>query len=409
MTAIMHPSSSIDRHTAQREAVNGNFVWPRWWRLALLAAGTLILCSCSAPNIAEPMRGPSPQDIAAADCADAGEGCQELAGPPVMGDSPALPLIMAGPWAPPGISLPWPEDEYLIDGGDAGVPVTVNTDWEVDGLDLEDTVIHYDTACGERIVTPSNVVPIYAPRFGSVRLVTGPLLNDQIVGAAGVELPERLVQQQDNRIVTTDVQNEQPIGQTGLREPIARIGRQLDSGISTAVGLAAFQDAFLPYENIAIIRQGVFEQSEKPYLAEGTTAAVTWTKDQAVHVIIDNMAATEVVGDQRVQATYATGPLCGCPMVRIVKVASTQFARPGDTIDFTLRFDNVGTAHIGNVTIIDNLTTRLEYVPDSAQASVKAEFFTEPNQGDSLVLRWEITEPLAPGEGGICRFRCRVR
>jgi uncharacterized repeat protein (TIGR01451 family) len=183
----------------------------------------------------------------------------------------------------------------------------------------------------------------------------------------------------------------------------------LDSGISTAVGLAAFQDAFLPYENIAIIRQGIFQQGEKPYLATGVTAAVTWTKDQGVHVILDQQAATEVVGDQRAQATYATGPICGCPMLRIVKVASTQFAKPGETIDFTLRFDNVGTELIGNVTIIDNLTTRLEFVPDTAQASVKAEFFTEPNQGDSLVLRWEITDPLRPGEGGICRFRCRVR
>jgi hypothetical protein len=51
----------------------------------------------------------------------------------------------------------------------------------------------------------------------------------------------------------------------------------------------------------------------------------------------------------------------------------------------------------------------LEYVPDSAQSSVKSEFQVQPNDGESLVLRWEIADPIKPGEGGIVRFRCRVR
>ena len=66
-------------------------------------------------------------------------------------------------------------------------------------------------------------------------------------------------------------------------------------------------------------------------------------------------------------------------------------------------------ADIGDVTIIDNLTTRLEYVPDTAQCSIPAAFSTQVNEGDSLVLRWEITDPLEPGEGGVIRFDCRVR
>lgn len=405
--------------------------WPRWWRLALLAAGTLILCSCSAPQVArqpcgDPMSaaGMLPPEALAVDhpplvevdCLDAQAGFTapsvaegQNGGGFSLWDAPALPLIMAGAWAPPGLPLPWPADEYLRDGGDRGQRVRVHADWEIDGLDLEDTVAHYDTVTGERLVTPSNIVPIYAPRFGSVRLVTGALLYDQMQAAAGVELPTRLVQQQDNLQAATALQNEELIDQVGRRVPVARIGRQLDSEASRALGLAAFRDAFLPYENLAVIRQGIFKQSEKPYLAEGITAAIIWTKDQPVHVIIDGKAATEVAGDQRAQATYATGAEPGCPMLRIIKVASTQFANPGDEIDFTLRFDNVGTELVGNVTILDNLTTRLEYVPDTAQCSLKAEFFVDPNEGDSLLLRWEVDAPLRPGEGGICRFRCRVR
>ena len=92
-----------------------------------------------------------------------------------------------------------------------------------------------------------------------------------------------------------------------------------------------------------------------------------------------------------------------------MKIASTPFAAPGDEVEFTLRFDNVGNQVIGNVTIVDNLGTRLEYVDESAQCSLDAQFSTQPNEGDSLALRWEISDPLPAGKGGIIRFRCRVR
>jgi uncharacterized repeat protein (TIGR01451 family) len=81
----------------------------------------------------------------------------------------------------------------------------------------------------------------------------------------------------------------------------------------------------------------------------------------------------------------------------------------GEEIEFTLRFDNVGNRVIGNVTIVDNLTTRLEYVPDSQKSSLEANFSTQPNEGDSVVLRWEIIDPLPAGEGGVLQFRARVR
>jgi hypothetical protein len=48
-------------------------------------------------------------------------------------------------------------------------------------------------------------------------------------------------------------------------------------------------------------------------------------------------------------------------------------------------------------------------LPDSAKSSVKANFSVEPNDGESLKLRWEIVDPLKPGDGGLVRFKCRVR
>ena len=61
------------------------------------------------------------------------------------------------------------------------------------------------------------------------------------------------------------------------------------------------------------------------------------------------------------------------------------------------------------MTIIDNLTTRLEYVPNTAKSTVAANFSSVPNGAGSTVLRWEITDPLKPGEGGVLQFKCRVK
>ena len=61
------------------------------------------------------------------------------------------------------------------------------------------------------------------------------------------------------------------------------------------------------------------------------------------------------------------------------------------------------------MTILDNLTTRLEYVPDSAQSSLEATSAPSPTSAGSQVLRWEIKDPLPAGQGGVVRFRCRVR
>ena len=79
---------------------------------------------------------------------------------------------------------PWPEDEYLRDGGDRRMPTGVGREWQVYGLEMEDTVAHYDTVDGRRIVEPSNEVYIYSPRFGAVRQVVGLVANEQAVAHA---------------------------------------------------------------------------------------------------------------------------------------------------------------------------------------------------------------------------------
>ena len=132
------------------------------WKAAVILAGILILCSC---------RAVPPAELAVTENIISGGGPYTTADLP-----PSATTGLNAPcrtWSPPGIAGPWPKDEYICDGGERDRPVKIDTDWTVKGLHLEDTVAHYDTLDGQTLVAPSNRVCVYAPRFGSVRLVLG--------------------------------------------------------------------------------------------------------------------------------------------------------------------------------------------------------------------------------------------
>jgi uncharacterized repeat protein (TIGR01451 family) len=327
--------------------------------------------------------------------------------PPVHHGPPPMPVVYASPWQPPGIRGSWPEDEYIFDGGDHDGRVTVTDDWSLEGLDEEDTIIHYDTLDGRTIVKPSNRVCIYAPRFAAVRQVILPYGDDQLVRAGGVEMPIGPIQDGLVQPVTTTVQPVQPVAEIGERSPITFLEKLPPINMIANTVVRAAVDRLKPYEDFDLIRAGKLEEDEKPFIAQAVQAAIVWTLDQGVQVAIEGRAASVLEGDRRAQATYFVEP--GKPCLRICKIASTHSALPGEIVEFTIRFDNVGEQTIGNVTLVDDLTTRLEYIEGTAAASVDAEFFTDPNPQGSLVLRWEIKQPMKAGDGGIARFKCRVR
>ena len=129
---------------------------------------------------------------------------------------------------------------------------------------------------------------------------------------------------------------------------------------------------------------------------------------QAPQVVFGVKQAHAEIGIKQPGIMYGTeGP--GNPQLRLFKLASSGHAELGEEVEFTLRYDNIGEQVIGNVTIVDNLSTRLEYVPETAKSSVDADFITQSNDGGSHILRWEIKDPVKPGEGGVLRFRVKVR
>jgi uncharacterized repeat protein (TIGR01451 family) len=319
-----------------------------------------------------------------------------------------LPNCPQTPWAPPGIAGPWPHDEYLQDGGDEYVQVNLGAQGEIRGLELEDTVAIYDTKDGRTKICASNKVCLYAPRFAAVRQVTNLIENlqqDQPIGVAKPIMPHQGL---EDAPATALVQPIRLQGSVVTRHPSIERRNETDAPAVSLLPVLGIEGGFAIYENLLVMKRGTFEESEKSRLLEAIDAAIVWTHNAAVQVTLDGKQAVDVTGDQRAQATYRYDEP-NSPCLRIVKIASKKTAKPGEIVEFTLRFDNLGDQVIKKVVIVDNLTTRLEYVPTTAQSSRRADFTTETNEGDSLVLRWDFADPLPPGEGGLVRFHCKVR
>lgn len=312
--------------------------------------------------------------------------------------------MMADPYGP----LVGPSDEYLCDGGDFGSPAGVQEDWIIAGLEEEDAVGHYDTLDGRTMIVPSNRVCIYAPRFAAVRRVVS------------------LVEYQQPRFINMVLDEASPARAETLVPPLAakqRLSAAADIAERPASlfrqrqqaggleNLQATMDAYTSlaaYANLTVIRTGEVSNAETARLRQSIQSAIAWTGVQAPQVVFGVKMAQVMQGVRQPGIVYHTDEP-NHPRLRLIKLASCGHALPGEEVEFTLRFDNIGDQVIGNVTIVDNLSGRLEYVPNSATSSVDAKFLTEPNASGSNVLRWEIKDPVEPGTGGILRFRTRVR
>jgi hypothetical protein len=194
------------------------------------------------------------------------------AGPHIMGGScphcgpaglPAFHFTDGGPseelsWMPDGLKCPWPQDEFVCDGGDLNHDVLVKQDWTVVGLDQQDTIAHFDTVDGRTEVVESNCVCIYSPRFAAVRQVTSPILHEGHERMAGVVKPAKLNIHEENRGPKTATQPEQLLAQVGLDQSQAFRERIRGLLVEQRTQLILATDAFLPHEDLLFIQRGQF-------------------------------------------------------------------------------------------------------------------------------------------------------
>lgn len=298
--------------------------------------------------------------------------------------------------------------EFLCDGGDHSPGARVRRDDTISGLQPEDTVVHYTTEAGDIEVKASNRVCVYAPRFKSVRKITGALSGEHSVGLAGI----------DRQIGANNLE---------VNEGGVVIGESLELGhaeVARSLDAMRHRDRGVPVEGILQIEETTdvltalvgltFDQinelrdDQKALVEELALAAIAWTANESLEVAIEDLKAPVLTRDQSVEGlTIYEFPDAG--RLQICKLADRPDAKPGDIVNFAIRVENVGDSPVNQVVLTDNLTTRLEYVAESQTCSAGAEFETVPNEGESLQLIWKLTDNLRVGESATIRFRCRVR
>ncbi len=338
-----------------------------------------------------------------------GYGSAGLSGGSGAASGLGLPVPFGGQNAPAPKGDQYPNDEYISDGGVGPKGVRGRQDWKVDGLRPTDKIVHFDTLDGQVKVEASNKVEIYAPKFRSVRQVIDVVYNDQVQRLVNVDARQKLASQ-DRNVGEMTSKRHVPVAENASLTPgeqfVSRIG---GAEVSNRRALMAFDNNYKAYEDFLVIRTGETSRSEMAMTAEMERRASVWSYTRNTQVLVGEQRVMASVKDEGPGVLYTLDKDTDNPQVRIVKIASTDSAQPGDRVEFTIRFDNTGDEAVGNVTIIDSLAGRLEYAEGTAQCSKTGNFSVEQNEAESLVLRWEITDPLEPGDGGIIRFECTVR
>ena len=300
-------------------------------------------------------------------------------------------------------------DEYVVDGGDSKGKVVAHDDWLIENLDPEDAAAHFDTVDGRVLTEPSNRVFLYSPRFGAVRQIVTPIEGDHRESVNTAINVEGVVEQTDSVKIDVRSQEEKLLSASGSQEVA---GAQSALAPTTAIGRIGVIEA----DGLLRMHQMLTSDSidslgteDSALIMDGAIAAQGWSGRQGLAVATDQTNVFSNVYVDGPATVYAIKDGTVTSKLRVVKIANKDAARPGEFVEFTLRFENIGDEPIGNVTILDNLSTRLRYVDGTAKSSVPAEFLADLSESGSLILRWEITEPLQPKEFGVVRFICKVQ
>ncbi|MCS6975530.1 MAG: hypothetical protein NZM31_00795 [Gemmatales bacterium] len=315
-----------------------------------------------------------------------------------------------------------PLEECLRDGGDQGTPAHFNSTGRIGGLDPSDTVAEYRDSTGRLKLKPSNVVCIFVPRWFVVKHETGLSRFDAAKAISAVDAAKR-------QNLLAEKQNSRPL--RGLKEAEQFRHRQrLEAARST--------DRATRVETVKVLQGTEIDIGLAAYL--GTKAALTLRDEDKLRLARQFKLAQELqkeqapAGTQAANGPQAVGHVVGLGQVTgsadlrefscicmpgepelpekplyLCKWASTDAAQVGDVITFYIKYVNLGGKPIQDIAISDSLTGRLEYVPGSAKSDREAVFVTQENDAGSLILRWEIRDPLPPGKKGVVSFQARVR
>lgn len=301
-------------------------------------------------------------------------------------------------------------DEYLCDGGDRDYPVHYDSTSRL-GLDTEDTVAEYVEHTGKNRVKAATRACIYAPRFAAVRTISLPHEEQMITDVAGLRNATG-GSGLHSKLGITEKTKRDSVGNVRVRSRAGGLESEMVPDAVETLAAPAIHDKLLnTFQDLAFVRSGTFEQTDAARLQLGLNSALVWSREQNPIIVAKIDVPTE--GLQTVTSSCLTViddlPSHQPGKLRVVKLADKKAAEPGDVITFTIRYDNEGPREVHHVRIVDNLTPRLEFIPDSATSDHPGELLTEDNGEGSVVLVWELDETLPAKKGGVVTFQCRVR
>ena len=317
---------------------------------------------------------------------------------------------------PQGYAMPMPPtntygidpQEFLCNGGDRSPGARVRRDDSMAGVNVSDAVVHYTTEAADIEVRSTNQVCLYAPRFKSVRHITGAVSGDHSIGLGGVrkELAINRIELNEGGVV---IGESVQLGHADVTKRIDAM-RDRNRGVRVDQVLQPEQaaDVLALLINLKLDEVLLLEDQQKALLEELSLAAVAWAMDESVEVAVEDLRAPVITRDQSVEG-FVIYEFPEAGRLQISKLADRSDALPGESVQFAISVRNVGDSPVDHIVITDNLTTRLEYVEESQTCSAGAQFDTERNDSQSLRLTWELTDKLRVGESATIRFRCKVR
>ncbi len=401
-----------------------------WWRWMTIGLAVTVLCSCSAlPDATQrmpsdhstrlqPTEQPArTQKLAPVVIPDPVNGISEMdliSGESILiedsdierlGNVPESTVVIC---PPPDVVASWPRDEYLCDGGDGLYRGSADS-LDQRGIEPSDTIAQFDGEFSRGHVVASNRVCIYSPRFASTRKVIHVRQEEVLARVGG--LYERTRAAAESRpalasIVAQDFAPQDQISQSMNHELYeSTMGLLLDD----VDVLAESSDRIIPFESRRAVETIQLDGCQQLIEDQNTIEVLQWTNIDSVELAIDGRTASSItnVGPPASVYTYAVNR--DEPQLRLEKSVSTGAAEPGDTIDITIHYQNIGETPINNLRIVDNLATRFEFVPDSNESTRRALFSHSDNSVDSVKLVWEIRETIEPQQAGEVQFRCKIR
>jgi uncharacterized repeat protein (TIGR01451 family) len=325
------------------------------------------------------------------------------------------------PMYDPILGPKFPEEECLHDGGDLGRPAGFDNEGKLHGLDPSDSVAEYKDSHGRKRLTISNKVCVCVPRFAVLNSETRLEGNQVALVLTGAETVRGQALLAAKALYRQTQQQEKLAGVKSRRSLSGTVGNQVLGKLINVQVLNAIHIYEGPFALVGAIKPYELDQALRTRLLRQIEFAREITKKYGTNVVYQ-VENTQVIGRVEGLALISavaetrdiTVPCDHAPEIPeqplyLYKWADKGAAEVGDIITFTLKYSNIGGKPITEVAVNDSLAGRLEYVPDSAQSSRDAVFTTEKNEAGSVILRWEVSGKLLPGQSGVVRFQAKVR